>query len=212
MAKQIVVTVVGGTGLVGQGILAELVTLGAYELHSISRKGRTSESQVDQVTYHAYDLNQSGDWEGLLQRSDWVIDCVGILLANKSKGITYENASVLPAKQLITAIEQDSQTRFLFISANASPWFLKDYIDAKKRVEDYGQQKLQERFFALYPGLIFDKTRLSNYYPGLLLRFLTQYPIFKSLKKYRPISRQQFAREVSQVLQGHPSDFLKRIA
>lgn len=37
------------------------------------------------VNYHSFDLAHDTSWHSLLQTSDWVIDCVGILLPNKSK-------------------------------------------------------------------------------------------------------------------------------
>ena len=73
------IAVVGGTGLVGQGILLELSKDTTLELHSISRNGKRPNS-IAGVNYHSFDLAHDTSWHSLLQTSDWVIDCVGILL------------------------------------------------------------------------------------------------------------------------------------
>ena len=97
------ITVVGGTGLVGQGILLELSKDTTLELHSISRNGKRPNSIAD-VNYHSFDLAHDTSWHSLLQTSDWVIDCVGILFPNKSKNQTYANSSIEPAKLIIDNI------------------------------------------------------------------------------------------------------------
>ena len=84
------ITVVGGTGLVGQGILSELSKDKSLDLHSISRNGKRPNS-ITGITYHSFDLAHDTNWHYLLQTSDWVIDCIGILFPNKSKNQTYEN-------------------------------------------------------------------------------------------------------------------------
>ena len=49
------IAVVGGTGLVGQGILLELSKDTTLELHSISRNGKRPNS-IAGVNYHSFDL------------------------------------------------------------------------------------------------------------------------------------------------------------
>lgn len=83
-----IITIVGGTGLVGQGIFKELVQVADYELHSLSRNGKSKAHLAEPVIYHAANLIEPGDWQDLLQKSDWVIDAVGILFPSKSKGTT----------------------------------------------------------------------------------------------------------------------------
>src|SRR5699024_674758 len=49
------ITVVGGTGLIGQGILSELSKDKSLDLHSISRNGKRPNS-IAGVNYHSFDL------------------------------------------------------------------------------------------------------------------------------------------------------------
>ena len=203
------ITVVGGTGLVGQGILKELSKQKHFELHSLSRTGKRPNS-IENVTYHSVDLFTDSNWIELVQNSDWLIDCVGILFENKAKNITYYNNSVLPAQKLIDTVV-NTQTNFLFISANHAPFFLKNYLVAKKEVEDYGKKQLSTRFFCVFTGLVYSKQRLSNYYPAIILATLLKFTPFSFLAKYRPIARNTFAKEILAIIQGKPSALLNRI-
>ena len=151
------ITIVGGTGLVGQGILSELSKDKSLDLHSISRNGKRPNS-ITGITYHSFDLAHDTNWHYLLQTSDWVIDCVGILFPNKSKNQTYENSSIQPAKLIIDNIV-DSDNKFLFISANSAPFFLNNYLQAKRTVENYASRKLGNRAISVYPGLVYSKFR-----------------------------------------------------
>lgn len=203
------ITVAGGTGLVGQSILTELRHHPEYELHSLSRTGRRPTS-IPGVTYHAVNLLADTSWQQLIENSDWIIDCVGILFENRRKQITYQNSSVLPAKKLIDTIT-DSANNFLYISANYAPFFLKDYLATKKEVELYAQSRLGQRSVCVFPGLIYSKKRLSNYYPALIIANLIKTKHFNYLRKIRPISSQVFACEILKIIAGLPSPLLKRI-
>lgn len=193
------VVVVGGTGFVGQGILQVLVKDKTLELYSLSRGGKRSHS-VAGVTYQRVDLKQAGAWQALLNEADWVIDCVGILWPARKKQLNYQNASIKPAKQIITTIKT-SETKFLFISANAGP---PAYLEAKRTVETYARQVLGERAYVVYPGLIYDRTKKSTYYLGKILHVITFLP---GLKKYRPVERKILAQAIEKIIQGKTSEF-----
>jgi nucleoside-diphosphate-sugar epimerase len=205
-----IITVVGGTGLVGQGIFKELSQVANYELHSLSRHGKSKDNLIEPVIYHAANLTEAGDWQELLRKSDWVIDAVGILFPSKSKGTTYEKNSVQPAKIIIDIIV-NSENQCLFISANAGPFFMNDYMKAKKEVETYGQKRLKSRFVSVFPGIVYDASRKSSYFPARLLKTLIKIPIFSFLKTYRPIKRSEFAREIHKIIVGEVSSLTTRI-
>ena len=135
------ITVMGGTGYLGQGILATIIKNSAnYDLISMSRSGdKNKENLVRPVTYMAVDFNESSEWQQVISSSDIVIDCVGIFLPSKRKNTSYYKNSVKPAKQVIDQIATvEKSVKFIFIGANAAPWFLHDYIEKKKEVIDYG--------------------------------------------------------------------------
>ncbi|MBS1008529.1 NAD-dependent epimerase/dehydratase family protein [Leuconostoc suionicum] len=203
------IIVVGGTGFVGQGILSDLNNKG-FELHSLSRHQFSPTDATDQVTYHATDLNEPGEWQDLLREADWVIDAVGILLPNPFKHINYQNSSVQPAQRLLDVLATTHQTKFLFVSANATPFFLNAYLRAKLTVEHSAKALLNDRAYNVYPGIIYDKSRIYSYIPAIILVTLQHIPGLKFLQRYRPISRKTFAIEVENILNGKESALLKR--
>lgn len=203
------IIVVGGTGFVGQGILSDLNNKD-FELHSLSRHQFIPTDATDQVTYHAADLNKPGEWQDLLREADWVVDAVGILLPNPFKHINYQNSSVQPAQRLLDVLATTHQTKFLFVSANATPFFLNAYLRAKLSVEHSAKTLLNDRAYNVYPGIVYDKSRIYSYIPAIILVTLQRIPGLKFLQRYRPVSRKTFAIEVENILNGKESALLKR--
>ncbi|QEA58564.1 NAD-dependent epimerase/dehydratase family protein [Leuconostoc koreense] len=203
------IIVVGGTGFVGQGILSALNNK-SFELHSLSRHQFNPTDATDQVTYHIADLNKPGRWQDLLKEADWVIDAVGILLPNPFKHVNYHNSSVQPAQRLLDVLATTHQTKFLFVSANATPFFLNAYLRAKLTVEQSAKVLLNDRAYNVYPGIVYDKSRIYSYIPAIILVGLQRIPGFKFLKRYRPVSRKTFAIEVENILNDKESPLLKR--
>lgn len=203
------IIVVGGTGFVGQGILSALNNKG-FELHSLSRHQFRPTNVTDQVTYHVADLNKAGEWQDLLKEADWVVDAVGILLPNPFKHINYQNSSVQPAQRLLDVLATTNQTKFLFVSANATPFFLNAYLRAKLSVEHSAKALLNDRAYNVYPGIVYDKSRIYSYIPAIILVTLQHIRGLKFLQRYRPISRKTFAIEVENILNGKESALLKR--
>ena len=203
------IIVVGGTGFVGQGILSVLNNKD-FELHSLSRHQFIPNDATDQVTYHAADLNKPGEWQDLLREADWVVDAVGILLPNPFKHINYQNSSVQPAQRLLDVLATTHQTKFLFVSANATPFFLNAYLRAKLTVEHSAKALLNDRAYNVYPGIVYDKSRIYSYIPAIILVTLQRIPGLKFLQRYRPVRRKTFAIEVENILNGKESALLKR--
>ncbi|BAX73084.1 NAD-dependent epimerase/dehydratase family protein [Leuconostoc mesenteroides] len=203
------IIVVGGTGFVGQGILSALNNKD-FELHSLSRHQFIPTDATDQVTYHAADLNKPGEWQDLLREADWVVDAVGILLPNPFKHINYQNSSVQPAQRLLDVLATTHQTKFLFVSANATPFFLNAYLRAKLSVEHSAKALLNDRAYNVYPGIVYDKSRIYSYIPAIILVTLQRISGLKFLQRYRPVSRKTFAIEVENILNGKESALLKR--
>ncbi|WP_288629377.1 NAD(P)-dependent oxidoreductase [uncultured Leuconostoc sp.] len=203
------IIVVGGTGFVGQGVLSALNNKN-FELHSLSRHQFIPTDATDQVTYHAADLNKPGEWQDLLREADWVVDAVGILLPNPFKHINYQNSSIQPTQRLLDVLATTHQTKFLFVSANATPFFLNAYLRAKLTIEHSAKALLNDRAYNVYPGIVYDKSRIYSYIPAIILVTLQRIPGLKFLQRYRPVSRKTFAIEVENILNGKESALLKR--
>ncbi|EHJ56096.1 NAD-dependent epimerase/dehydratase family protein [Streptococcus urinalis] len=193
------IVIAGGTGFVGQGIIKCLDT-NQYDIHSLSRHPFKGEHK--EVHYHVIDLKDTRQLEKILDGADWVIDAIGILFANPRKNQTYQKNSIEPAKALINGVQKDQKTKFLFISANTAPFFLKDYIKAKREVERYGFEQLKNRQHVVYPGLIYDKDRREIFYLG---KAISLFSSVNFVTKCRVIQRKDFALEVKSILEEKSS-------
>src|SRR5699024_10099725 len=100
---------------------------------------------------------------------------------------------------------------FIFIAANNAPRLLDDYLKAKQEVIDYGQKKLDNRFIAVYPGMVYDLQRLGNFIPGILLNIAINGFKIPFLKKYRPVKRSVFSQEIVKIAAGQSSPLTKII-
>lgn len=49
-------------------------------------------------------------------------------------------------------------------------------------MEAYGQKRLKSRFVSVFPGIVYDASRKSSYFPARLLEPLIKIPIFSFLK------------------------------
>lgn len=199
------VVIVGGTGFVGQGLIAHLSS-NLFDVHSISRH-LFSPDNHDTTTYHAFDLSDTAQLRTIVSDADWVIDAVGILFPNPLKHQSYQKNSVTPAKQIIAVLLEEKRPNFLFISANTGPFFMKPYLNAKSTVEHMATTKLAQRSFVVYPGIIFDRARLSSYLPGLMVYKLSHIPYFEHL---RALPRNIFANEVAHILLGETTNLSHR--
>lgn len=199
------IVIAGGTGFVGQGIIKAL-SPDLFDIHSLSRHG-FKPGLIDHATYHAVDLSQPDQWQHIAANADWVIDAVGILLPNPIKKQNYHNSSYQPAKNIIDVLIREPKPKFLFISANSGPFFMKPYLNAKYAVEKEMTERLPNRSYSVYPGIIFDKARKSSYIPGIILTHLTWINYFKQL---RPVSRDFFAQEIYHIVLNKQSVLMHR--
>ncbi|MFD1126022.1 NAD-dependent epimerase/dehydratase family protein [Lentilactobacillus raoultii] len=211
-----IITVVGGNGYVGSGLLLELSQFADFQLFSISRSGQPARSSMlKNVHWIKGDVTQSGDWEAIIAKSDWVIDCVGILLPNPIKQTTYWKNSVQPAKTLINLIHRQNlaadktpNTHFLFVSANYAPSLMKNYLKAKLEVEKDMAELLPKNSVAIYPGIITDQSKPLVKLFKAIAKVTTLSPYFKRL---RFIPRTAVAQETVRILTGEDSFLTSRI-
>lgn len=204
------VVVIGGSGFVGQGILKYLANDSDFNLTSISRSGqpRVNQAWIHEVKWICSDVNEDKNWKEVVENADWVIDLIGVLFEKNYH--EYQQKSVKPAKRLIKHLHYKAKsTRFLFVSAKKAPFFLKNYMRAKKEVEREIMQKLSGRGYIVYPGMIYAKERKMVCLTANLLNCAMRMPVLKRmLAVYKPIKRINFSYEIKRILLGYNSYLL----
>lgn len=198
------VVLLGGSGFVGQGILAQLAFDLRFKTLSISRSGGQPalKRRYPNCRWLKIDLQkQSVDWDQLLDQADWIVDLLGILLAKDQK--TYQKLTLTPLMPLVAAVKRNKRTKLLFVSAKTAPKALKNYLIVKRQTEKLLKQELGSRATILYPSLIYQRQRKSTWILAHLLLFGQKLPpVAKYFKKWQPISRETFCQEVKKILLG----------
>ncbi|UQS84236.1 NAD-dependent epimerase/dehydratase family protein [Bombilactobacillus thymidiniphilus] len=198
------IAIMGGSGYVGQALLAKLVMIPNYDVVSLSRSGGDKVQQLwkKQVTFIKTDFVHDQNWQSAIQSADWVIDLVGILHEHTRQQITYYNASFLPAQKVIDYLaEHHSSAKFVFMAANWVPRSMNKYLFYKEKVIIYARKKLPQQTIVLYPNLIYDRKRKSSWLLAQLLKVINR---FSNVRLY-PDQLTKLTDEIVQIIAGKPS-------
>ncbi|GGC96499.1 NAD-binding protein [Enterococcus wangshanyuanii] len=207
------IVIFGGSGFIGTALCKELIQH-KHTVTSISRHGRPNtltEEWANDVHWVHSDILNDTIWQSAVINADWVIDAIGILTEKPNKGITYERFIVEPVQRISTFLTAQVQpANFLFLSANAAPFPLKKYMSAKHKAE----QVIHEQGFPytiIYPSLIMDKQRPTSVIGGKTILCFKKLPIFKYfVREYDPITREQLAMEITNLVEGKRSFLTER--
>lgn len=207
------VVIFGGSGFIGRKLMETLYYEG-HQVVSISRSGKPHDEHSDwsqSVEWVKSDLLNDTLWQTSTAEADWIIDAIGILFENPKKSLTYERLIVQPVQILTNYLtEHSSKARLLFLSANHAPFFLQNYMAAKKVAEKL-VLKQQSGNRILYPSLVIDSARPFSVISGAFLSFTKKIPGLRFFSKpYDPMTRQQLANEVITILAEKDSRFAHR--
>ncbi|MBO0468868.1 NAD(P)H-binding protein [Enterococcus plantarum] len=207
------ITIFGGSGFIGQKLSEELIDRG-HNVLCISRNGKPSNLTTDwarKVHWVRSDILTDTHWHSAVQKADWVIDAIGILREQPTKNVTYDRFILEPVRLILTYLNtQATPAKFLFLSANSAPFPLRNYMNTKLQAEQLIKEQASEPVI-IYPSLVVDKERFSSVISAAAINFLKKIPGIKKLtKRYDPISREQLAVEIANVLEGKPSVYTHR--
>ncbi|KRL05687.1 SDR family oxidoreductase [Liquorilactobacillus oeni] len=197
------IILLGGSGFVGQGLIAEMLQDKNFEITSISRSGGNAVlwRRWPQVKWIQADLSvNEAAWQKPLSEADWVVDLIGVLFAPDYT--VYYQKTIVPLQKVIHFLQFEAlRPKVLFVSANAAPRPLADYIHAKRELEKQLKERLVQRVFFVYPGLIYAPERpMVNLMGNFLRRKITNRLAPHLVKSLRPLKRWEFSQEVKKVL------------
>ncbi|MEI5990691.1 hypothetical protein A5881_002196 [Enterococcus termitis] len=207
------ITIFGGSGFIGQKLAEELIIRG-HNVTSVSRRGKPadlSSSWSEKVHWFQSDILNDTQWHKAVQKTDWVIDTIGILFEHPKKDITYDRFILTPVQLILDYLNtHNPSARFLFISANSAPFPLRKYMDAKLQAEQLINENPQQHVI-IYPSLVVDKQRYFSVISAAMIRLLKDIPGIKKLvHSYDPMSREKLAIEISNVIEGKNSAYTQR--
>ncbi|KRL97779.1 NAD-dependent epimerase/dehydratase family protein [Liquorilactobacillus satsumensis] len=207
------IVLLGGSGFVGQGVIAELLQDSRFEVVSISRSGgnETLWRRWPQVQWVKANLTVAEPaWQQPLKDADWVIDLIGVLFARNYND--YQQKTIRPVTKVLEFLQFEAPTtKWLFVSANAAPKLLHNYLRAKRELERQSKKRLGARAFFVYPGLIYAPERPLVNLSGSILRTPAARKLLPRItQQLRPLKRWEFAQEIKAVLLRHESKLTKR--
>lgn len=207
------IVIMGGNGFIGQK-LGEALVKNNHKVTSISRSGKPKgklTEWLNQVRWVESDILNDTRWEAELEKADWVIHTIGILFENRQKNQTYERFIVEPVRVILKAMKRLSwQGNFLFLSANHAPFFLNDYISAKRKAETL-IRRVNSSYVIVYPGIVSDWERPLSMLTGTLIRMASKIPFVRELfQRYDVVSREVLAKEIVAIIQGGESPLTRR--
>ena len=126
----------GGSGFVGSTIIRELLERG-YAVHALRHHAslRTQSKSLQEFTG---DLINASVLDQAMQGCDAVIHLVGIIMENRTHGITFERIHFEGARSVVDAASRNGLRRFLHMSAlGTRPEARSEYHRTKWRAEQY---------------------------------------------------------------------------
>lgn len=160
----------GGSGFIGSAVCQAINSMG-NEVVSVSRSGNPdiAEPWVDNVKWVKADIFKPEEWKDEAVGCSAVIDCVGIIVEDRKRNITFQRMNTDSALILAEASAAMNIEKLILISVSGKPPFIPEaYLTTKRKAEDL----LQEFPFSLTvlrPGLVYGPRRLWTYALKLIL-------------------------------------------
>lgn len=136
------ISVIGGTGFVGQALVERLLNQG-HRVHLLVRPGSRDKApnHPDCIQYEGR-LEDPGSLEACIAATDAVIYLVGLLRENPSAGVTFELLQFRGVERSIAAARATGVRRFLLMSANGieageTP-YQRTKLQAERALQDSG--------------------------------------------------------------------------
>lgn len=156
--------VFGGNGLLGTSICKFAVSQGV-EVISVSRSGfpKKREQWMKNVQYLKGDAMDHSTYESLIPSVNGIIHSIGVFFDSRTpwnpnvyEG-SYEHLNRDTALRICELIQNKDKT-FVYISAERAPFFMPNYLNTKRQVEDYlGNFRDKIPNAVLRPGIMYNE-------------------------------------------------------
>ena len=170
------VAIFGGTGFVGNNIIAELLNH-EYQVNVLVRSG--SEHKLEQINNCNVingDIGDKDAVEDVIKISDVVIYNIGIIREFKSKDITYEELHYDGAKLTIDLSKKYNINRYIMMSANGVKPNGTGYQVTKYKADVYLKNNIRD-WTIIRPSLIFGNSNGKKEFCSELKKDMLSLPI-----------------------------------
>ena len=138
MRKSRGILVTGGGAFLGDNIAAALLAAGS-EVTLLARPGAEDKlAAMDQrVRWSTADVWSPASLRGKARNHAAVIHTVGSLIADPSRGLTYERLNFVSARNVANMCVSDGVPRMILLSGVNAPWVSRAYIRSKRKAERF---------------------------------------------------------------------------
>lgn len=138
MADKKRVLVTGGGTFLGDNIAAALLAEGA-EVTLLVRPGTEDKLGVlaRRVRWYTADVWDTASLRGRARGHQVVVNTIGSLIAQPSKGLTHHRFNVVSARNIAAMCISDGVPELFLLSSAAAPWMSRAYIRSKREAEQY---------------------------------------------------------------------------
>ncbi|HEX7831014.1 MAG TPA: NAD(P)H-binding protein [Thermoanaerobaculia bacterium] len=191
------ILVTGGTGVIGEGVIPELVARG-HHVRLLSRHAGDDAKQWEGVEPFAGDISDASSLNGAASDCDVVVHIAGIV-AETPPDVTFAKVNVGGTRNILAEAQRAHVTRFLCVSSLGADVGQSDYHRSKREAESLVEQS----------GLQWTIVRPGNVYgPGdevistilKMVRALPAIPVIDtSDQAFQPIWHEDLAKILASV-------------
>ncbi|MGB7341931.1 MAG: NAD(P)H-binding protein [Phototrophicaceae bacterium] len=136
--KQNHVLITGGGTYLGLNLASALLAEG-IEVSLIIREGNEKRLGFleSRVRWSIADVWDSASLRGRARGHGTVIHTVGSMVADPSKGLTYNRLNVVSARNAASMCVTDGVQHFMLLSAVRAPWINREYLRSKREAEQH---------------------------------------------------------------------------
>jgi uncharacterized protein YbjT (DUF2867 family) len=195
------ILVTGGTGVIGEGVIPELLRRG-HEVRLLSRHAAEDAKQWNRVEPFAGDVADAASIRGAATGCDAVLHIAGIV-SEDPPAVTFENVNVGGTRNLIEEAKRADARRFVYVSS----------LGADIGTSDYHRSKLDAEQLVERSGLSWTIVRPGNVYgPGdevistilKMVRALPAVPVIDGgEQEFQPIWHEDLAKILASAVERH---------
>lgn len=195
------ILVTGGTGVIGEGAIPELITRG-HRVRLLSRHADDDATQWPDIEAFRGNIGDPASIANAAGGCDAILHIAGIV-AEEPPEVTFENVNVGGTRNLLEEAKRANVRRFVFVSSLGADVGQSDYHRSKRAAEELVQQS----------GLEWTIVRPGNVYgPGdevistilKMVRALPAVPVIdRGDQEFQPIWHEDLARVLASAVERH---------
>lgn len=194
------ILVTGGTGVIGEGVIPELIT-GGHTVRLLSRHADEDARQWPGVEPHNGDVSDAQTLRGAAEGCDAVLHIAGIAVEEPPE-VTFESVNVGGTRNMLAETRRANVKRFLLVSSLGADIGASDYHQSKRAAELLVEQSSLD-WTVIRPGNVYGP---GDEVVSTLLKMVRTLPAVPVIdggdQKFQPIWHEDLARVLARIVES----------